>query len=47
MSDYESMSDLETVDLGDNFEIVQIQMMYKHGCALSSLDELKCWGMLL
>ena len=42
---YESLSDLEFVDLGLDFEIAQIQMMAHYGCALSTLDELKCWGM--
>lgn len=40
----ESISDLVTVDLGTDFQIVQIQMMFHHGCALSTNDELKCWG---
>ena len=45
-STYESLSALEVVNLGQNFEIAQIQIMMWHGCALSSLDELKCWGMM-
>ena len=43
-TDYEDISDLSAVDLGSNFQIAQIQMMHDHGCALSTSDELKCWG---
>ena len=35
---------LPTVDLGRDFQIAQIMIMLRQGCALSSEDELKCWG---
>ena len=46
-SDHESLSSFPTVDLGLGFEIAQIQMMGSHGCALSTNEELKCWGMFI
>ena len=43
-SSRESVADLSVLDLGTDFNVSQIQMMTFHGCALSTLDELKCWG---
>ena len=43
-SSYESISNLTDIDLGTDFKIAQIMMMEKHSCALSTRDELKCWG---
>ena len=38
------ISTLPPVDLGTDFHIAQIAMMGSHSCALSTEDDLKCWG---
>ena len=43
-STYEQITNLPTVDLGAGFRVAQIMAMYYHNCALSTSDELKCWG---
>ena len=43
-SSYEHIHDLPTVDLGAGFRVAQIMGLYRHNCALSTKQELKCWG---
>ena len=40
----DAISTLPAVDLGKDFNIAQIAVMHHHACALSTEDELKCWG---
>ena len=40
----EQITNLSPVNLGDDFRVAQIMAMYCHNCALSTSDELKCWG---
>ncbi|CAE6963215.1 unnamed protein product [Symbiodinium sp. CCMP2592] len=37
-------SELPVVDLGTDFEAVQLALGYAHSCALSSQSAVKCWG---
>ncbi|CAE6963162.1 unnamed protein product, partial [Symbiodinium sp. CCMP2592] len=37
-------SNLTAVDLGTDFEAVQLALGYAHSCALSSQGAVKCWG---
>ena len=43
-TEYADISSLPAIDLGPNFDIAQIMAMKYHTCALSTNDELKCWG---
>ena len=43
-STYEQITNLPIVDLGAGFRVAQIMAMHEHTCALSTSDELKCWG---
>jgi len=44
--DSEEMGDyLDTVDLGEDFEPIQLTVGEYHNCALSSSQTIKCWGM--
>ena len=38
------LSTLTDVDMGTDFEIAEIMIMSHYGCALSTDDQLKCWG---
>ena len=40
----EQIINLSLVDLGEGFRVAQIMAMFYHNCALSTSDELKCWG---
>ena len=43
-STYEQISNFSPVNLGDGFRVAQIMAMLRHNCALSTSDDLKCWG---
>ena len=43
-STYEQISNLTVVNLGASFHVAQSMGMRDHNCALSTNDELKCWG---
>ena len=36
--------ELDFVNLGPNFDVVQLAAGYEHTCALSSEGSVKCWG---
>ena len=40
----ELINKFSPVNLGDGFRVAQIMAMFYHICALSTSDELKCWG---
>ena len=42
-SGYE-LSSLTPIDLGASFRVAQVTSCAHHTCALSTSDELKCWG---
>ena len=43
-SGYEQINNLSPVDLGAGFRVAQMMGLYFRTCALSTNDELKCWG---